>query len=143
MLSQINLREVNYYEESLKLHEEHKGKIEIVSKIKVETRDDLSLAYSPDVAEPCKRIHENKENVYKYTAKGNLADALVTADVFIGVSAPGILKPEMVKAMNKDSIIFAMANPTPEITPDEAKAAGARIVGTGRSDFPNQIVDCK
>jgi malate dehydrogenase (oxaloacetate-decarboxylating) len=314
---------MNYFEESLKLHEENTGKIEIVSKIKVETRDDLSLAYSPGVAEPCKRIHENEENVYKYTAKGNivavvtdgtavlglgdigpkaglpvmegkallfkefggvdafpicldtkdvdeivntvkliapgfgginledisaprcfeieeklkaildipvfhddqhgtaivvlaglinslkivgkkledlkvvvngagaagtaiaklllssgvknliacdkvgilyrgmekiddaktalaeitnphnikgsLSDALVNADVFIGVSAPGILKPEMVETMNKDSIIFAMANPTPEIMPDEAKAAGARIIGTGRSDFPNQI----
>lgn len=314
---------MNYFEESLKLHKENTGKIKVVSKVKVETRDDLSLAYSPGVAEPCREIHENEENVYKYTSKGNLvavvtdgtavlglgdigpkaglpvmegkailfkefadvdafpicldtknvdeivntvkliapgfgginlediaaprcfeieeklkavldipvfhddqhgtaivvlaglinalkivgkklqdlkvvvngagaagtaiaklllssgvqnliacdkvgilyrgmekiddaktalaeitnpdnikgslADALVNADVFIGVSAPGILKPEMVKTMNKDSIIFAMANPTPEIMPDEAKAAGARIVGTGRSDFPNQI----
>lgn len=71
--------------------------------------------------------------------KGSLADALIGADVFVGVSAPGILKPEMVKAMNKDAIIFAMANPTPEIMPDEAKAAGARVIGTGRSDFPNQV----
>ena len=71
--------------------------------------------------------------------KGGLSDALVGADLFVGVSAPGILKPEMVKSMNKDSIIFAMANPTPEIMPDEAKAAGARVVGTGRSDFPNQV----
>lgn len=55
------------------------------------------------------------------------------------MSAPGILKPEMVRAMNKDAIIFAMANPTPEIMPDEAKAAGARVIGTGRSDFPNQV----
>lgn len=71
--------------------------------------------------------------------KGSLADALIDADVFVGVSAPGILKPEMVRAMNKDAIIFAMANPTPEIMPDEAKAAGARVIGTGRSDFPNQV----
>ena len=71
--------------------------------------------------------------------KGSLSDALVGADLFVGVSAPGILKPEMVKSMNKDAIIFAMANPTPEIMPDEAKAAGARVVGTGRSDFPNQV----
>lgn len=71
--------------------------------------------------------------------KGTLADALVGADVFVGVSAPGIVTPEMVKTMNKDSIIFAMANPVPEIIPDVAKAAGARIVGTGRSDFPNQV----
>lgn len=314
---------MNYFEESLKLHENNKGKIEIVSKVKVETRDDLSLAYTPGVAEPCKKIHENQENVYKYTAKGNLvavvtdgtavlglgdigpkaglpvmegksilfkefanvdafpicldtkdvdeivntvrliapgfgginledigaprcfeveeklkkvvdipvlhddqhgtavvvlaglvnalkivnkkledlkivvngagaagtaisklllssgvknliacdrvgilyrgiegvdnakkalaemsnpenikgtlADALVDADVFIGVSAPGILRPEMVKSMNKDSIVFAMANPTPEIMPDVAKAAGVKVMGTGRSDFPNQI----
>jgi malate dehydrogenase (oxaloacetate-decarboxylating) len=314
---------MNYFEESLKLHEERQGKISITSKVKVETRDDLSLAYTPGVAEPCRRIHEDQENVYKYTSKGNLvavvtdgsavlglgdigpmagmpvmegksilfkefadvdafpilvdskdvdeivnavkliaptfgginledigaprcfeveeklkkevdipvfhddqhgtaivvlagvinalkvvdkkledikvvvngagaagtaiaklllssgvknliacdkigilyrgmekiddakealaeitnpdnikgslADALVDADVFVGVSAPGILKPEMVRAMNKDAIIFAMANPTPEIMPDEAKAAGAKVIGTGRSDFPNQI----
>jgi len=314
---------MNYFEESLKLHEERKGKISITSKVKIETRDDLSLAYTPGVAEPCRKIHEDPENVYKYTSKGNLvavvtdgtavlglgdigpmagmpvmegkailfkefadvdafpilidskdvdeivnavrliaptfgginledigaprcfeveeklkklldipvfhddqhgtaivvlagvinalkvvdkkledikvvingagaagtaiaklllssgvknliavdkvgilyrgmekiddakdalaeitnpdnikgglSDALVGADLFVGVSAPGILKPEMVKSMNKDSIIFAMANPTPEIMPDEAKAAGARVVGTGRSDFPNQV----
>jgi malate dehydrogenase (oxaloacetate-decarboxylating) len=314
---------MNYFEESLKLHEDKVGKIEVISKVKVESREDLSLAYTPGVAEPCRKIHENEENVYKYTSKGNLvavvtdgsavlglgdigpkaglpvmegksilfkefanvdafpicldtkdideivntvkliapgfgginledigaprcfeieeklkkildipvfhddqhgtaivvlsglinalkvvgknledlkivingagaagtaiaklllssgvkkliacdkvgilyrgmeyiddaktslaeitnpdnikgnlADALVGADVFVGVSAPGILKPEMVKTMNKDSIIFAMANPTPEIMPDEAKAAGARVIGTGRSDFPNQI----
>lgn len=314
---------MNYFEESLKLHEERQGKISITSKVKVETRDDLSLAYTPGVAEPCRKIHEDQENVYKYTSKGNLvavvtdgtavlglgdigpmagmpvmegkailfkefadvdafpilvdskdvdeivnavrliaptfgginledigaprcfeveeklkklvdipvfhddqhgtaivvlagvinalkvvdkkledikvvingagaagtaiaklllssgvknliavdkvgilyrgmekiddakdalaeitnpdnikgglSDALVNADLFVGVSAPGILKPEMVKSMNKDAIIFAMANPTPEIMPDEAKAAGARVVGTGRSDFPNQV----
>ncbi len=70
---------------------------------------------------------------------GSLADALKGADIFIGVSAPGIVSEDMVKSMNKDAIIFAMANPTPEIMPDLAKKAGARIVGTGRSDFPNQI----
>ncbi|WML32799.1 NADP-dependent malic enzyme [Clostridium sp. OS1-26] len=314
---------MNYFEESLKLHEQNIGKIEIKSKIGVATRDDLSLAYTPGVAEPCRKIHENEENVYKYTSKGNivavvtdgtavlglgdigpkaglpvmegkailfkefanvdafpicldtknvdeivktvkliapgfgginledigaprcfeieerlkkeldipvfhddqhgtaivvlagvinalkvvnkkiedikvvingagaagtaiailllssgvknliacdkvgilyrgienvddakkelakvtnpdnikgtLADALVGADVFIGVSAPGIVSQAMVKAMNKDSILFAMANPTPEIMPDDAKAAGARVIGTGRSDFPNQV----
>ncbi len=314
---------MNYFEESLKLHEERQGKITVVSKVKVETRDDLSLAYTPGVAEPCRKIHGNKENVYKYTSKGNLvavvtdgsavlglgdigpmagmpvmegkailfkefadvdafpilvdskdvdeivnavkliaptfgginledigaprcfeveeklkklvdipvfhddqhgtaivvlagvinalkvvdkkledikvvvngagaagtaitkllllsgvknliacdkvgilyrgiegvddakkelakvtnpdniqgtlADALVGADVFIGVSAPGMVSQDMVRSMNKDSILFAMANPTPEIMPDEAKAAGARVIGTGRSDFPNQI----
>jgi malate dehydrogenase (oxaloacetate-decarboxylating) len=314
---------MNYFEESLKLHEQKQGKISVTSKIKVETRDDLSLAYTPGVAEPCRKIHENEENVYKYTSKGNLvavvtdgtavlglgdigpkaglpvmegkavlfkefagvdafpicldtknvdeivkavkliapgfgginlediaaprcfeieeklkkeldipvfhddqhgtavvvlaglinalkvvnkkledlkvvvngagaagtaiakllissgvknliacdragilyrgienmddakkelakitnpenikgtlADAIVGADVFIGVSAPGVVSQDMVRSMNKDSILFAMANPTPEIMPDEAKAAGARVVGTGRSDFPNQV----
>ncbi len=70
---------------------------------------------------------------------GALADALVDADIFVGVSAPGIVTADMVASMAPDSILFAMANPTPEIMPDEAKAAGARVVGTGRSDFPNQV----
>lgn len=70
---------------------------------------------------------------------GSLADMLVGADVFIGVSAPGAVTTEMVKTMNRDAIIFACANPTPEIFPDDAKAGGARVISTGRSDFPNQI----
>lgn len=314
---------MNYFEESLKLHEKNKGKLEIKSKVTVKTRDDLSLAYSPGVAEPCKKIHENEENVYRYTSKGNLvavvtdgtavlglgdigpkaglpvmegkailfkefanvdafpicldtknvdeivnavkliaptfgginlediaaprcfeieeklkaildipvfhddqhgtaivvlsglinalklvnkklsdikivvngagaagtsisklllssgvknliacdkvgilyrgiegvddakkalaevtnpdnikgnlSDALVNADVFIGVSAPNILTKEMVKTMNKDSIVFAMANPVPEIMPEAAREAGVAVIGTGRSDYPNQI----
>ena len=314
---------MNYSELSLKMHEENQGKIEVISKVKINTSDDLSTAYTPGVAEPCRKIHENKEDVYKYTAKGNLiavvtdgtavlglgdigpeaampvmegksilfkefgnvnaipiclntkdvdeivetvvrisptfgginledisaprcflierklkeqldipifhddqhgtavvvssglinalkvvnkkfenikvvvngsgaaggaivkmllglgvqdvimcdskgiiykdsptnnwikeelasltnkndvrgqlADAMVGADVFIGVSVGGALSKEMVKTMNKDSIIFAMANPTPEIFPEDAIAAGAKVVGTGRSDFPNQI----
>lgn len=305
------------------MHEENQGKIEVVSKVKIDTRDDLSTAYTPGVAEPCKMINKNKEDAYKYTAKGNLiavvtdgtavlglgdigpeagmpvmegkailfkefgdvnavpicldtkdpdeivqtvkniaptfgginledisaprcfeierrlkeeldipifhddqhgtavvvsagiinalkivgkkmedikvvvngsgaaggaivrmllgmgvqdaimcdskgivykgsptnnwykeelaeltnkddlrgslADAVVGADVFIGVSVANVLTPEMVKTMNKDAIIFAMANPVPEIFPDVAKEAGARVVGTGRSDFANQI----
>lgn len=76
----------------------------------------------------------NKENI-----KGGLAEAIKGADLFVGVSAPNVLKEEMVKSMNKDAVVFAMANPTPEIMPDAAKKAGARVVGTGRSDFPNQI----
>ncbi len=95
-------------------------------------------------------IHKNSENLnwmQKLMTEvtnlegrtGTLADALKDADIFIGVSAPNIVTPEMVASMNKDSIIFAMANPVPEIMPDAAKAAGARVVGTGRSDFPNQI----
>lgn len=71
--------------------------------------------------------------------KGSLADALKGADIFVGVSAPGIVSKEMVASMNKDAILFAMANPVPEIMPDLAKEAGARVVGTGRSDFPNQV----
>jgi malate dehydrogenase (oxaloacetate-decarboxylating) len=314
---------MNYFEESLKLHERHAGKMEITSKVKVVTRDDLSLAYTPGVAEPCRKIHENEDDVYKYTSKGNMVavvtdgtavlglgdigpkaglpvmegksilfkefagvnafpicldtkvpDEIVTAvkmiapgfgginledisaprcfeveeklkkeldipvfhddqhgtaivvlagvinalkvvgkdikdvtvvvngagaagtaisklllvcgvsklivcdkvgilydgiedvdyakqdlakitnpdhlkgdlslalkgaDVFIGVSAPGIVSKEMVSSMNKDSILFAMANPTPEIMPDLAKEAGAKVMGTGRSDFPNQV----
>ncbi len=315
---------MNYNEEALKMHEEFKGKIEVKSKVRVENRDDLSTAYTPGVAEPCRKIHENVDNVYKYTAKGNLVavlsdgsavlglgnigaeaaipvmegkavlfknfanvdafpicittqdteeiinfaknlapvfgginlediqapkcfeiedrlkeeldipvfhddqhgtavvvsaalinalkiikkplneikvvlngpgaagtaiikmllslgvkdiiacdskgivvegregglnshktelaqitnkdklsgslkDALSGADVFVGVSAPNSVTEEMIKSMNKDAIIFAMANPTPEIMPDLAKQAGAAIIGTGRSDFPNQI----
>ncbi|MDF2677989.1 MAG: NAD-dependent malic enzyme [Bacillota bacterium] len=315
---------MNYNEEALKMHEEFKGKLEVKSKVKVANRDDLSTAYTPGVAEPCRKIHEDIENVYKYTAKGNLVavltdgsavlglgnigaeasmpvmegkavlfknfanvdafpicvksqdieeiitvakniaptfgginlediqapkcfeiekrlqdmldipvfhddqhgtavvvsaalinalkltnknmenikvvlngpgaagtaiikmllslgvkdiiacdskgivvegregnlnahktelaqitnkeklsgslkDALVGADVFIGVSAPNSVTEEMVSSMNKDSIVFAMANPTPEIMPDLAKNAGAKVIGTGRSDFPNQI----
>lgn len=314
---------MDYTELSLKAHEENQGKIEVISKLKVETKDDLSIAYTPGVAEPCKKIHENKEDAYRYTAKGNLIavvtdgtavlglgdigpeaampvmegksilfkefgnvdavpicldtkdtdeivdtvvriaptfgginledisaprcfeieqklkekldipifhddqhgtavvvsaglinalkivdkkmedikvvvngsgaagvaivkmllalgvddiimcdsrgiiykdsptnnwikeemaevtnkedirgdlkDAMVDADVFIGVSIANIVDEEMVKSMKEDPIIFAMANPVPEIFPEDAKRAGAKVVGTGRSDFPNQI----
>ena len=318
---------MNIYEESLKLHEENKGKIEVISKTEVKDLHDLAVVYTPGVAEPCRKIHENINDVYKYTSKGNmvavvtdgtavlglgdigpeaalpvmegkavlfkhfadvdafpiclatkdpdkivevvtliapsfgginledisaprcfeieerlkkildipvfhddqhgtaivvlsglinalkvvgkdidkikvvvngagasaiavlkflmsagvknailcdskgiiyegrkenmnhvkeemakitnkdkikgtLTDAIVGADVFLGLSVAGALKPEMVKTMASDSIIFAMANPTPEIMPDIAKAAGARIVCTGRSDFPNQVNNC-
>lgn len=315
---------MSVYEESLKLHEKNKGKIEVTSKVKLTNREELSLAYSPGVAEPCKKIAENEENVYKYTSKGNMVavvtdgsavlglgnigpkaalpvmegkailfkefagvdafpicldtqdteeiiktvkliapgfgginledisaprcieiekrlkeeldipvfhddqhgtaivviaglinaykflkkdikkakvvingagaagssicklvndlgvkeiimvdkegilakkninkydfshkelalmtnsnniegglnDAIINADIFIGVSAPKILTQEMVKKMGSDPVIFAMANPEPEIIPDLALEAGARIVGTGRSDYPNQV----
>lgn len=315
---------MNYNEEALKMHELHKGKIEIKSKVRVENRDDLSTAYTPGVAEPCRKIHENTENVYKYTAKGNLvavltdgsavlglgnigpeaampvmegksvlfknyadvdafpiclatqdteeiinaakyiaptfgginlediqapkcfeiekrlqealdipvfhddqhgtaivvcaalinalkltgksmdkikvvlngpgaagtaiikmmlslgihdiiacdskgivvegrdgglnehkfelaqitnkqklngslSDALVGADVFIGVSGPNVVTEAMVRSMNTNAIVFAMANPIPEIMPEDAKRGGAAVIGTGRSDFPNQI----
>lgn len=88
-------------------------------------------------------IDEAKDELANVTnpdnLKGNLSEVLANADVFIGVSAPGVLTEDMVKRMNSDSIIFAMANPTPEIFPEDAKSAGARIIGTGRSDFPNQV----
>lgn len=314
---------MNINEKSLVLHEKWQGKLEIVAKSKVDNKDDLSIAYTPGVAEPCRRIHEHKEDVYKYTFKGNtvavisdgtavlglgdigpeaalpvmegkavlfkefagvnaipicldttdteaiiktvtylaptfgginlediaaprcfeiekrlketldipvfhddqhgtaivvlagvinglklvnkkaehckvvingagsagiatcklmleegfknvlmcdkngilyegapnmnwaqeeiaritnpsqnkgsLSDALVDADIFIGVSAPGIVTKEMVSTMHPDAIVFAMANPVPEIMPDLAKEAGVRVMGTGRSDFPNQV----
>ena len=313
---------MDYNELALKLHEEHRGKLEIVSKVPLETRDDLSIAYTPGVAEPCRKIAVDKDEVYRYTNRGNtvavvtdgtavlglgdigpeaglpvmegkcilfkafgnvdavpiclatkdvdeivdtivriapsfgginledisaprcfeieeklkerldipvfhddqhgtavvllaalinalkvvgkeigdvravisgagsagiaigkllmrcglrsiiycnrkgivnrdtasnsaqlamcevtnlenmhgtIADALVGADVFIGVSAPGLVTAEMISTMNKDAIVFPMANPIPEIMPEEAKKGGARVVGTGRSDYPNQI----
>lgn len=88
-------------------------------------------------------LNASKADIAKVTnrgmTKGTLKEAVVGTDVFIGVSAPGVLTQEMIKTMNADPVVLAMANPTPEIMPDEAKAAGAKIVGTGRSDFPNQI----
>ena len=85
-------------------------------------------------------IKEEMAKVTNRTKKsGSLAEMLVGADVFIGVSAPGAVTTEMVKTMNKDAVVFACANPTPEIFPDDAKAGGAKVVSTGRSDFPNQI----
>ena len=91
----------------------------------------------PDHMNPAKDEMAKLTNRQKRA--GSLADMLVGADVFIGVSAPGTVTAEMVKTMNRDAIIFACANPTPEIFPDEAKAGGARVISTGRSDFPNQI----
>ena len=75
----------------------------------------------------------------RHNERGSLADVMKGKDVFIGVSKPGILTTELCKTMNKDAIVFAMANPTPEIMPDEAKAGGVRVMATGRSDFPNQV----
>lgn len=89
------------------------------------------------------KLNPSKAEIAKVTnrgmVKGGLKEAIVGTDIFIGVSAPGVLTEDMIKTMHKDPIVLAMANPTPEIMPDEAKAAGAKIVGTGRSDFPNQI----
>lgn len=93
----------------------------------------------------CKGINEPKGNeelaelTNKSRRQGTLEDAMKGADIFVGVSAPNIVTPEMIKSMAKDAIVMAMANPVPEIMPDIAKQAGARVVGTGRSDFPNQI----
>lgn len=93
----------------------------------------------------CKGINEPKGNVdlakitNKARKQGTLADAMKGADIFVGVSAPNIVTEDMIKSMSKDAIVMAMANPVPEIMPDIAKKAGARVVGTGRSDFPNQI----
>ena len=93
----------------------------------------------------CKGVNEPKGNeelaeiTNKARCQGTLADAMKGADIFVGVSAPNIVTPEMIKSMAKDAIVMAMANPVPEIMPDIAKQAGARVVGTGRSDFPNQI----
>lgn len=88
-------------------------------------------------------LNPSKAEIAKITnkgmTKGSLKDAVAGTDIFIGVSAPGVLTADMIKTMNENPIVLAMANPTPEIMPDEAKAAGAKIVGTGRSDFPNQI----
>ena len=95
------------------------------------------------ISENDESLGEERQALAKITnperLSGDLSVAIKNADVFVGVSAPGILKEEMVSSMNKDAIVFAMANPTPEIMPDIAKKAGARVVGTGRSDFPNQI----
>ncbi len=95
------------------------------------------------ISSKSERLNDVKREMLKIVNKndesGVLADAVKGADIFIGVSAAGVLTQDMVRTMNKDAIIFAMANPVPEIMPDEAKAAGARVVGTGRSDFPNQI----
>src|SRR5699024_11053528 len=98
--------------------------------------DGIISADDPELEERHKEIAEltNQENI-----TGDLEEAVKDADVFVGVSAPNVLKKEWVKTMNKKPIIFAMANPDPEIQPDEAKEAGAYIVATGRSDFPNQI----
>lgn len=96
---------------------------------------------NPDIKETM--LHSEHEIMAKKTnpdkRSGNLAEALKGVDAFVGVSAPGLVTADMVKTMNKDAIVIAMANPTPEILPDEAKAGGARVIGTGRSDFPNQV----
>lgn len=111
--------------------------------MKLGLRDVILCDRTGAIYEGREKLNPSKEAISKVTnremTKGTLKDAVVGADIFIGVSAPGVLTPEMIKTMHRDPVILAMANPTPEIMPDEAKAAGAKIVGTGRSDFPNQI----
>lgn len=103
----------------------------------------LMVDRSGIICEGNPNLNPAKEEIAKITnrskIKGSLADAVNGADMFLGVSAPNVLSEEMVKSMNKDPIVFAMSNPVPEIMPDKAKSAGAAVVGTGRSDFPNQI----
>ena len=221
---------MDYATESLRLHGEWKGKIEVVSRVPVNNKDELSLAYTPGVAQPCLEIQKDMDKSYELTRRhnlvavitdgtaivvgaailnalrvvdkrideikmvvngagsagiaigkhlmnlgvkhlkmvdrcgilcegadmnpaqaqmaavtnperfsGTLADALRGADVFVGVSAPHTVSQDMIRSMAKDAVVFPMANPVPEIEPEEAKAAGAAIVGTGRSDHPNQI----
>jgi len=98
-----------------------------------------SGAISADIQYEQAHLNELAARTNPNRKKGPLADVIKSADIFIGVSGPGILTGDMVRTMAKDAIVFAMANPVPEIMPDEAKAAGARVVATGRSDFPNQI----
>lgn len=111
--------------------------------LKYGTKDIVMVDSTGIIVEGREKLNAEKEEIAKITnhekISGTLADAVRGRDVFIGVSVAGALTSEMVASMAKDSIIFAMANPTPEIMPDAAKAAGAAIVGTGRSDFPNQI----
>ncbi len=111
--------------------------------LKLGVKDLIMIDKSGIIYEGMEGLNDSHSELAKVTnrglIKGNLSDAMVGADVFIGVSAPGIVSEKMVSSMAKDSIVFPMANPVPEIMPELAKAAGARVVGTGRSDFPNQI----
>ena len=89
---------MNFNEAALKLHEEHHGKIEVASKVPVKTRDDLSTAYTPGVAEPCRKIHDNKKDVYKYTAKGNLVAVVSDGTAVLGLGKPVILQIQVIQS---------------------------------------------
>lgn len=106
-------------------------------------KDVIMCDRSGAIYEGRENLNSSKESIAKVTnrgmTKGSLVDAIKGTDIFVGVSAPNTLTPDMIKSMNENPIVLAMANPTPEIMPDEAKKAGAKVVGTGRSDFPNQI----
>lgn len=107
-------------------------------------RDVILCDRTGAIYEGREKLNPSKEAIAKVTnremTKGTLADAVKGSDIFIGVSAPGVLTTQMIKTMNTDPVVLAMANPTPEIMPDEAKAAGAKIVGTGRSDFLTRLI---
>jgi len=126
---------MDIYQESTKLHERLGGKLEVRCKYEIRNQHDLSLVYTPGNPTKLKLARITNRRVLN----GQLADAVKGADVFIGVSKGNVLTPEMVHSMADKPIIFAMANPTPEIMPEVAKQAGAFVVGTGRSDFPNQV----
>ncbi len=105
---------------------------------------DVIVCDKEGILSPCREAQTSAQTelariTNKHMITGSLSDALKRADIFVGVSAPGIVSEEMIKSMNKDAIVFAMANPVPEIMPDLARNAGAAVVGTGRSDFPNQV----
>lgn len=127
---------MNISEKALLLHKQWEGKLETTSNVVM--CDEAGI-----ISRNTKGLNWMQERMALITnpsqEEGSLTDAMRGADIFIGVSAPGIVTSEMVASMNPDSILFAMANPIPEIMPDTAKSAGARIVGTGRSDFPNQV----
>ena len=127
---------MNISEKALLLHKQWEGKLETTSNVVMCDKAGI-------ISRNTKGLNWMQERMALITnpsqEEGSLTDAMRGADIFIGVSAPGIVTSEMVASMNPDSILFAMANPIPEIMPDAAKSAGARIVGTGRSDFPNQV----
>ena len=160
---------MDYAKESLRLHGEWKGKIEVVATVPVATKDDLSLAYTPGVAQPCLEINKDVNKSYELTRRHNLCAVVTDGTAVLGLGDIGpeagmpvmegkcvLFKAfgdvdafplcvkskdvdEIVNTMNKDAIVFACANPTPEIFPDDAKAGGARVISTGRSDYPNQV----
>lgn len=127
---------MNISEKALLLHKQWEGKLETTSNVVMCDKAGI-------ISRNTKGLNWMQERMALITnpsqEEGSLTDAMRGADIFIGVSALGIVTSEMVASMNPDSILFAMANPIPEIMPDAAKSAGARIVGTGRSDFPNQV----
>ena len=134
---------MDYNAAALAMHEKYHGKLAVESLFSVKDRDALSTAYTPGVAEPCRQIAKNPEDVYRYTLKSRTVAVVTNGTAVLGLGnigpEAGSLTAEMAASMAPDAIVFAMANPNPEILPEDAKAAGVRVVGTGRSDFPNQV----